>query len=312
MEPAAVNMTSQDAHCVAVDAGGTSLKSAVVASDGTIYSDTDIRLAIDSKGDRESVLSTFAELLRRQFAASKAKAIRISGIGIGMPGPFDYPAGISLISGVDKYESIYKINLRDEFRKRLDLQEDFPILFENDAWSFTRGEAWRGAGRGYNRIVGITLGTGMGSGYLADGDIHESGIGIPPLAWIGGTAYGSGVLDDRVSRRGIIGRYRDIAPEDPGEIDVSDIADLARHGDEQATKVFGETGMILGKGIAPYVTAFRAECVILGGQIANAFDLFGAQVSLALAPHDIDLKKAEHIDTSPLLGAGQFVFKSIK
>jgi glucokinase len=310
MEPAVI-MTSQSVHSIALDVGGTSLRSAVVASDGAIYDDTDICIAIDSKGDRESVLSTFAELLRRQFAASEAKEIRISGIGIGMPGPFDYPGGISLIRGVDKYESIYGVNLRKEFRKRLDLPKNFPILFENDAWAFTRGEAWCGAGRGYNRIVGITLGTGMGSGYLADGDILESGAGIPPLAWIGGTAYGCGVLDDRISRRGINGRYRDIVSKDFGEIDVSDIANLARDGDAAASQVFSETGDILGKGIVPYVTAFQAECVILGGQIAYAFDLFGTQVAHALTPHDIHLKKAEHIDISPLLGAGQFVFKSI-
>ena len=62
-----------------------------------------------------------------------------------------------------KYDDL---NLKEEFKSRLQLTDNFPILFENDAWSFVRGEAWMGAARGYSRIIGITLGTGMGSGFL--------------------------------------------------------------------------------------------------------------------------------------------------
>jgi len=70
------------------------------------------------------------------------------GIGIGMCGPLDLDEGIALIQGVDKYESIYGMNLKIELRKRLGLSLDYPIHFEYDSWAFARGEAWLGAGQG--------------------------------------------------------------------------------------------------------------------------------------------------------------------
>ena len=295
---------------IALDIGGTSIKSAMVSSKGEIIERTQQVTFVDSKGTAETILATFVQPMAALMEIARKREIKISGIGIGMPGPLDSEKGISLIKGVDKYESIYGVNLRNEFRKRLNLPVEFPILFEIDAWSFVRGEAWLGAGRGYNRIIGLTLGTGFGSGFMKNDELVDTGPGIPPLAWIGGIQYGDGILDDRVSRRGIIRRYNELHGVSAGDVDVKDIAERAKQGDSDAIKVFEETGEILGKMLKTPAEQFRAECIIVGGQIAKSYSLFVAPLKNALQLPVI-VKQAKNIDLSGVFGAARLLFKNV-
>lgn len=296
---------------IALDVGGTSLKSAIVSSDGYILEGSIRQTAIDSKSSYEKIIGTFIEPMAALLRLAQAKQLKIIGIGIGMPGPFDYDNGICLMKGVDKYESIYGVNLREKFRERLKLTKNFPILLENDAWTFVRGEAWLGAGKGFKRIIGLTLGTGLGSGFINDADIVTSGAGVPPGAWIGGTKYGNGIVDDRISRRGIIKRYLELNPDKTKQIDVKKIATKANQGDVPARQVFEETGIILGQILKPIAEAFDAECIVLGGKIARSFHLFAPALEEAFKPSKLSVKiaSAKNIEQSALLGAGRFLFR---
>lgn len=299
---------------ISLDVGGTSLKSAVVSSEGQILEDSLDHTPIDSSGPSEKIIRTFIKVMEDAFQTVRERQLDIAGIGIGMPGPFDYEKGISLIRDVDKYESIYGLNLKKQFKKRLGLSDHFPILFEVDAWTFLRGEAWKGAGKGYHRIIGITLGTGMGSGFMVDDEIVDSGPGVPKWGWIGGSKYKDGILDDRISRRGIIQRYRELRGERFEPCDVKEIAQKAHAGETHANAVFEETGAILGEGVKPFGEAFGAECIIFGGQIARSYPLMAGPLEKALQPVP-SLEKvvpAENIDHSALLGASRFLFKGLK
>jgi len=298
---------------LALDVGGTSLKTAIVTTAGEIMSGTIFRAPIDSKGSAEHILSTFTNLFVRQLEQAAKRNSSIGGIAIGMPGPFDYENGISFIRGVDKYEAIYGINLRSEFLNRLQMNDDFPILFENDAWAFVRGESWRGAAQGYRRIIGITLGTGFGSGFMIDDEIVASGRGVPPLAWIGGLAYGRGKYDDRISRRGMIRRYQELTSSTSNTLDVKDIAQRAAT-EPVALQVFRETGEILAASLIAVVQEFQAEIVVVGGQIAQSYHLFAPALHQGLrrAGITIPVQQAQHLEHSALLGASRFLFKQIQ
>jgi glucokinase len=300
-------------YAIALDVGGTSIKSAIVAENGTVVAESVRQTPVNSKGSYNEIISTFIEPLAFSFDYAEKNGLSIVGIGLGIPGPFDFVKGVSLIQGVDKYEAIFGVNLRETFRERLHLPGKFPIYFEMDAWTFVRGEAWLGAGKGFHRIIGITLGTGMGSGFIVGEEIVTDGPGVPPIGWIGGLPFGNGILDDRISRRGIIQRYLEMCHPAENKIDVKDIAERAQAGDPCAIHTFQETGKIIGEKTSPLAQAFGAECVIIGGQISKSCQLFMPAIEEQFAANQVTarLVPAADIAHSAILGASRFLFRKI-
>lgn len=300
-------------YAIALDVGGTSIKSAIVSVAGTIIKESLRQTPINSKGSYDEIISTFVEPMAYSLDFAEKNKLSIAGIGLGIPGPFDFEKGVSLIQGVDKYEAIYGVNLSNVFRERLDVAADFPIFFEMDAWAFVRGEAWLGAGKNFQRIIGITLGTGMGSGFMINDEIVTEGPGVPPIAWIGGLSFENGILDDRISRRGIIHRYTDLCIPGEKNLDVKDIAELAQSGDSCAIEVFEETGKIIGEMTWPLAKEFGADCVIIGGQISKSchFFLHAIEKQFKAVHLKTQLIPAANIAHSAILGASRFLFKNI-
>jgi glucokinase len=295
---------------LAVDVGGTSIKYSLINIQGQIIDGFPRSKHINSKGDREEILESFELILREMFESADKRSLETIGISCGVPGPFDYDRGISLIKGLDKYNAIYGVNLKDEFRRRLVLSDNFPILFEEDSSVFLRGEAWSGAAVNYRNIIGITLGTGFGSAFMKNGKIVKEGPGVPPLAWIGGLPYGDGLFDDYASKRGFEKTYEEMCN---GKISVRNIAIEARAGNICARKVFEKIGRLIGSFIKPIVYEFRADCVVMGGQISNAFDLleYSLRNELCNNKREPAVIKAKNIDKSPLIGAAKHLFEII-
>ena len=130
----------------------------------------------------------------------------ITGVGIGMPGPFDYERGISLIRGQDKFDSLYGMDVGAQIRRRLELPAEVPVRFINDAVAFALGECLYGAGRGFDRVLAITLGTGFGCAL-----VERSGA----VAWeveAYAMPYRDRRVDDYLSRRGILSLWRSKVP----------------------------------------------------------------------------------------------------
>jgi glucokinase len=305
-----VNLETEK-YAIVLDVGGTSLTSAIISSKGSLLRGSRQRLSVNSKGSSEKIIGTFIRILRKVFNMAEYKNLNVIGVGVGMPGPFDYENGISLIRGVDKFEDIYGMNLKQEFIKRLNLKKDFLIRFENDARTFLMGEAWQGEAKGCNRVIGLTLGTGLGSAFMADGHIVIEGQGIPPYGWIGGLPHDDGILDDIISRRGIIARYNDLTKNSSSGLDVKEIACLAEKGDKISLKVFEEFGSLLGKVSKDIIFRFGAECLVIGGQISKSFPLFKKSLvqEVKSIPSLRKVVPARRIDLSALYGEAKLVFQ---
>lgn len=303
-------------YAMGVDIGGSSLRCGLVSRAGRLRRGSHRRVSVDSKGDREAILRTLVLPIRDGLRQSEAERLHLVGIGIGMCGPLDYDRGISLIQGVDKYEALYGVNLKEEFHRRLSLPDRFPIAFEVDTWAFARGEAWRGAGRGFRRVLAVTLGTGLGSAFVNEGRILTEGPGIPsPYGWIGGLPYGQGKLDDYFSRRGILASYGAKVETKPDRhIDVKDIAVRARMGDELCREVFREFGERLGGALGPIAAKFGAQCLILGGRISGSFGLFARPLKdqLGSMAPSCEVRVARSIRYSALYGAAMMALTSCR
>lgn len=292
------SILTPSARVIALDVGGTSVKSALVAAGGQVIGKPSIT-PIDSSGGADNILSTFAQIIRAHHGESHTS--ELLGVALGFPGPFDYASGICLIEGVKKYGAIYGVDMRDALRARLNLG-DLPILFRNDAEAAVVGEARYGAGRDYRRLIGVTLGTGCGSAFLVDGVPVTSGPGVPPNGWLYPVLFCGLRADDIFSSRGLESRLRAAGVR---EQKVKDAATVARAGDMGARQVFEDFGADLGSFLDSHAVAFAAEAVLVLGQIAGAIDLFGSTLRQALS---VPVLPGERGPDAALLGAADLLF----
>src|SRR5664279_918666 len=99
---------------IGVDIGGSHISAALVnAADGSIIEDTLCNQKIEAKGNCAGrILEQWIQTI--QQTASKQNGAELKGVGIAIPGPFDYNKGISLLRGVDKYETLYGVNIKSD------------------------------------------------------------------------------------------------------------------------------------------------------------------------------------------------------
>ncbi|GAB6898676.1 ROK family protein [Kineosporia succinea] len=219
--------------------------------------------------------------------------------GIAMPGPFDYEAGIGRFENVGKFEALNGFDVRTALAGQQGITR---AVFLNDADSFGLGEYAAGAAKGFSRAICLTLGTGVGSAFIADGVPMAQGPGVPPDGEAHFIVWNGLELEDTVSRRAI----RRAHAERTGEhLDVHEIAARARTGDVVACEVWEYAFRALGEAMSPYVRDFGAEVLVLGGSIAGSFDLIEPPLRKGLA-RDVVLRVATDPDHAPLVGAAAY------
>lgn len=256
---------------IALDVGGSSIKSGVADLTSLDVTGFDIT-PIDSHGTANEIIETLCGVIEHHHN----NIPQCGSIGIGFPGPCNYEAGISYIDGVDKYEAIYGLNVHDAIQAKLSF--DAPIRFRNDAEAAIVGEAVYGVGKGYSRVIGLTLGTGSGSAFLRDGIAQTSGQGVPENGWIYPLLFDGEPADDVFSTRGLLKRLH------TASLDVQTVAEAVSQADENAIvqSVLAKFGSDLGQFMQSLVHNFLADVLILQGGIAQGFDYFGDDVKAQL------------------------------
>lgn len=274
-----------------LELGGTHVAGALVAVERTPrVLDVPRRIAIRPDASAASVLDDIVECANELAARSGAVW------GAAFPGPFDYASGIAHYHDVGKFESLAGIDIAGTLLRRI-VPQPRTIRFLNDAAAFVIGEWCAGAARGYDRVIGLTLGTGVGSGFLAAGRVVHSGQNVPPGGRIDRITVDGTPLEDLVSRRAML---REINA--PVGVDVRDLAAAARTGDRAAAGLFDRTFRTLGAAIAPWADRFAADLIVIGGSIAAAWDLIAPPLRAGL-DHPAPLVRAELTDTSAFIGA---------
>ena len=190
--------------------------------------------------------------------------------GVAMPDPFDYERGIALFEGVGKFETLKGLDIAAALGGSI-AARPASVSFVNDADAFVLGEWLIGAGQTSRRCVGITLGTGVGSGWIADGAVVSSGPTVPP----GGRAHRITLdgrsLEDVMSRRAIRAAYSGATGD--SEADVRDIAERARTGEDAAIQILHTATNGLGRALGPYFERFKPDVVVVGGSMSASWDV---------------------------------------
>lgn len=263
---------------IGVDIGGSHISCAAVdLTKGKILRETFSERSVNNQAQATRIIADWASCLADVFM--KIPVNEVKGIGIAMPGPFDYVNGICLIKGVAKYENLYGFNIADAIISSLDVPDSLGARFINDASAFAVGEAWAGKASKADRSVSITLGTGFGSAFIDNRIPIVEGPDVPELGCVYHIPYKGSFADEFFSTRGFIRSFTETTGKEAKG--VKEIANLAST-DETAKRLFAEFGNDLGFFLAPLLKRFKAEILVIGGNISNAYGLFGNNLEASL------------------------------
>jgi glucokinase len=272
-----------------LEVGGTHVSAAVVdPSDWTVRSST--RLALDADASSDGLVGRFLAAARTVDAPAN------TAWGVAMPDPFDYERGIGQFEGVGKFTSLRGVDVGTALRAGLSAR----VAFLNDADAFVLGEWTAGAAVGAARCVGLTLGTGVGSGWLVGGAIADPGY--PPGGRIHRLSVSGRPLEHTVSRRAI--RTAFAAAGGDKRADVREIADRARNGDMTARRVLDHAFVTLGRVVGSCLSGFRADVLVIGGSMAGSWDLLEPAFRAGAEGSGLpEIRLAVDSDRAPLVGA---------
>ena len=272
---------------IGVDIGGSHISSAAYCvEEKKILPQTHAESKLDNKKPADEIILTWAKTISETIEKVKPQEIR--GIGFAMPGPFNYIDGIALFQTMtNKFENLYGVNVAREISKALGLGANIPVRFVNDAAAFAIGESIAGSAASSSRFLAITLGTGFGSTFIKDRIPVVSGETVPPEGMVYHLPFEKSIADDYFSTRGLLGRYFEQTGEYlPG---VRELAEKAPN-NSVAQELFSDFGKKLGIFLKPWIQKFGVEVLVMGGNISNAFHLFGDSLMEVYTESGICLK----------------------
>ncbi|MDD6658090.1 MAG: ROK family glucokinase [Lachnospiraceae bacterium] len=262
-----------------VDVGGTTIKMGLFDLEGNVLDKWEIITRTENGG--VNVLPDIAEAVKGKMSEKSISKEDVVGVGIGVPGPVDAKGVVhkcvNLGWGV--------LNINEELGKLLDL----PVKGGNDANVAALGEMWKGGGQGFESIVVVTLGTGVGGGIIIDGKILTGAKGA--AGEIGHIHVddeetetcgcgNQGCLEQYASATGVVRlANRTLAKTTKatclkaGEISAKDVWDAVKDGDEVAIEVAEQFGEYLGKGLASIACVVNPEAFVIGGGVSKAGDV---------------------------------------
>lgn len=286
------------------DIGGSHITASLVdIKNRQILAGTICRQEVDSGGSAEAIVGEWKKVLQNCLGHEwPIPGVAQSGIGhpfqqlrigIAMPGPVDYEHGFCYIKGQNKYESLYSRNLKELLADALGINAG-QIRMINDAAGFLSGEVFIGAGRDYKKVIGLTLGTGLGSALYDNGNTVDADLWHSP--------YLDGKAEDYISAPWLLASAEKATGQSFSN--VKKMAEAAES-NESIKHVFDEFGKHLADFLASMLTKENYDLVILGGNVAKAHPLFRWSMTERLERHQlrVPVRVAEIGEVAALVGA---------
>lgn len=296
-------MNNTKKYSICCDIGGSHISCLLIELEtGIIEKDSLVGLKVDNSSLSDIILKSWEQAIK-ECKEKLPESAEFIGVSIAIPGPFDYEQGIGLYDNSNKKFAYLKdVNIKEALAERLNLEAS-KIKFINDATAFALGSFWYGSGKGYEKMVAITLGTGFGSSFVNNGKVIEEGNTVPEDGCLWHIPYKEGIADDYFSTRWFVNNFNDISNEQV--TGVKRIAELANEGDEKAIGLFNEFGENLSDCLGEYLKSFNAQVVVMGGNIAEAFNLFKPSLNKSLENKGLKVvfKVSELKENAAMLGA---------
>lgn len=273
---------------IGVDIGGSHITASHV--DSTTYKVIDStmkRERVASMDTAEVIIQSWVEALSSLIIKSSEETIKI---GIAMPGPFDYEHGISLMQGQEKYDALYNLNVKDILAEKLDIPHE-DIIFINDAEAFLRGELASGAAADYDRAIGVTLGTGLGSSSNCKGAPVDVNRAFVP--------FKDSIAEEYISTRWFLRRYKEITGKETRN--VEELIAIA----DQVIKdqLFDEFATNLAAFLNDFIEEENPQIVVVGGNIARTWEHFITILQERIVNKAVVIRQTEMWEDAALVGA---------
>jgi glucokinase len=251
----------KEQYVVSADIGGSHITTAICnVKNHSIISSSVMRAELNSKGMADEILAVWVATMQRSIGSAN---LPISGIALAMPGPFDYQNGISFIKGLKKYEALYGMDIKDHLSRAFNLPPT-TILFRNDAEATIAGEVLAGAGKGYQNMMGVTLGTGFGSAHFRQNISTDLNLGSE--------MFKDSIADDYLSTRWFMKRYFELTGLAVSG-GVQELAEIA-YTSPTVKDIFKEFAINMSNFLLEPVYELKPEALIICGNIARASGLF--------------------------------------
>ena len=266
-------------YCIGIDLGGTNIAGGVATLDGRLVHTQSVKTGMPCTPDE--IADRIAALCRSLAQAAQTPLEQMAWIGVGAPGSVDKDTGV--VEYANNLE-FYNVPLGAMLRTRLGL----PVYVDNDANAAAVGEMVYGGARGMKDFLVVTLGTGLGSGFVANGQLiygHDGFAGELGHVTVSHTGRvcgcgRKGCLETYVSATGIkrtIFKLMADSIEDSEfrhvtftDLTAEMITKAALNGDPLAIEAYEYTGMLLGRALADAVSITSPEAIFLFGGLAKA------------------------------------------
>ena len=293
---------------IGIDIGGMSIKGAAVDSNGRVYEKFSMPFIKGEPG--EETIRKLANIVKEYIAANGLEN-KIAGIGLGSPGTLDIKNGIVNYANNLGWENLH---VADIFHEVL----PYPVRLTNDANAASLGEAKYGAGKAYQNIIMLTLGTGVGGGIILNGKLYEGNegkgaeLGHSVIVVDGEQCtcgrkgcletYASATALIRETKKAMHSNRRSLMWKICPDIDLVSGKipfEAAKKGDKVAIDVLDNYIKYLGEGILNFCNIFRPNVIVLSGGIANAGDYLFDRVNKYIKDRNYGYKMTPEVKVVP-------------
>ncbi|AXI67461.1 ROK family glucokinase [Streptococcus suis] len=314
---------------IGIDLGGTSVKLAILTTEGEIQEKWSIKTNILDEGSH--IVPDIIDSIKQRFETHGLTKDDFLGVGMGSPGVVDSEAGTVIGAYNLNWKTLQLV--KDQFESALGL----PFFIDNDANVAALGEQWVGAGNNNPNVVFMTLGTGVGGGVIAAGNLIRGVKGAggelghitvdfdEPFAC---TCGKKGCLETVASATGIVNLSRRYADQYAGDaklkqmiddgqdVTAKDVFDLAKEGDDLALIVYRHFSEYLGVACANIAAVLNPAYIVLGGGVSAAGEFLLDGVRKIFAENSFpQIKESTQIvlatrgNDAGVLGAASLVLK---
>ncbi|MWV46050.1 ROK family protein [Paenibacillus sp. HJL G12] len=264
-------------YAVGIDLGGTKINAGIVDEKGHVLSACSLPTLPGHGSIPDRIIETLQKLFQNEDGPD---LIRIRGIGVASAGQINWGEG-SVHFSTDLIPGYTGTPLRRILEERFQM----PVFVDNDVNVLTLTEKRLGSAQGLRNFVCLALGTGVGGGIMADGQIVRGSWGgagevghmsvdFDGLPCVCG---GMGCLEQYASGTGIGARMRrklESVGRDTAAVDAREVIALWQAGDVIASTIMNETFRALGSGLASLIHMFNPEMIVLGGGVAESGEVF--------------------------------------
>lgn len=306
---------TQETFAVGIDLGGTSIKYAVVSSSGDILWQS--KRPSLAQGSREGIIQNLIEAAIEAIGQAAKQNKKITCIGIGTPGLVNPETGL-VMGGAFNLTDWTNVPLAE----RVSAATKLPVFVDNDANLMGMGEYGFGGNQGCNKLIFITVGTGIGGAIFIDGKLYRghrhagNELGTLMMTYKGKDGY----WEDFASTAAMVKQYEERLeePHHAQTIDGKYIYEKFQTGDALATEIFTEHTRLMGYGLAGFINIFNPEKIIIGGGISESGPSYISLVKKAAFSYamedcslGVEIEAAKMGNNAGFLGAAYFALKEL-